>query len=448
MNEKLYTLISNAETQRRKGWGFSRLVPGIFASSRESFNAVATRAALVCAFAAVSAAAAPIGFADTRGGLDGRVLKVTSLESAGPGTLREALDAKGPRVIVFEVAGVIDLNKKELKVIEPFVTVAGETAPSPGITLIRAGVSIEAHDVVMRHIRIRPGDAGAEKNSGWEPDGLCVEKGVGHNVVIDQCSLSWAIDENLSATGPRTEGPDATAHRVTFSNCIIAEALSRSSHEKGEHSMGSLIHDFCRDIAIIGNLYAHNRHRNPLFKAHCTGVVVNNVIYDPGNGAIQLEFMEQEWTHAKMKPANSRVSVVGNVLLHGASTNPKLALVGKQGDAYLEDNLAFRRDGSPAPLVAGAITQLTEKPVWPEGLRALPSDQVVDAVAKRAGARPKDRDETDRRIVNNLLERKGRIIDSQDDVGGYPVIEKRERKLDVPADNIEAWLKEHAAAVE
>ena len=166
MNEKLYSLISNAKTKRRKGWKFAWPMPRIFASShlcvkpirpsaffappRESLSAVAMRIALVCAFASFSAAAAPVGFADTRGGLDGQVLKVTSLESAGPGTLREALAAKGPRVIVFEVAGVIDLKKKALKVTEPFVTVAGETAPSPGITLIRAGVSISTHDEIGR----------------------------------------------------------------------------------------------------------------------------------------------------------------------------------------------------------------------------------------------------------------------------------------------------------
>ena len=411
-------------------------------------NEIAMRIALVCVFASFSAVAAPVGFADTRGGLDGRVIKVTSLESMGPGSLREALAAKGPRIIVFEVAGVIDLKKKALKVTEPFVTVVGETAPSPGITLIRAGVSISTHDVVVRHIRIRPGDAGAEKKSGWEPDGLCVAGGDAYNVVIDHCSLSWAVDENLSASGPRLEGALATARRVMFSNCIIAEGLSQSSHAKGEHSKGSLIHDFCQEIAVVGNLYAHNMQRNPYFKAHCTGVIVNNVIYDPGASAIQLGYSEKEWEGASVKPVNCRVSIVGNVMLHGASTKPGLALAGKQGDAYLEDNLAFLRDGSPAPLVAGAITQLAEKPVWPEGLRALPSGQVVEAVARRAGARPKDRDATDTRIIRNLLERKGRIIDSQEDVGGYPAVEKRERKLDVPADGLAEWLVEQAAAVE
>jgi hypothetical protein len=400
------------------------------------------------AFVALAVAADPQGFAVTRGGLGGRIVRVTNLEAEGSGSLREALSAKGPRVIVFEVAGVIDLKKRALKIAEPFVTVAGETAPSPGITLIRGPVSVNTHDVVVRHLRIRPGDAGAEKRSGWEPDGLCAAGGGACNVVIDHCSLSWAVDENLSASGPRLEGPAATAHRVTFSNCIIAEGLSRASHAKGEHSKGSLIHDFCQDIAVIGNLYAHNMQRNPYFKAHCTGVIVNNVIYDPGSAAIQLNYSPKEWDGAKVKPANCRVSIVGNVLLHGASTKPGLALVSSRGDAYLEDNLAFLRDGSPAPLVSGSITRLAERPVWPEGFSALPSAQVVESVVRHVGARPKDRDETDKRIIRNLVERTGRIIDSQDEVGGYPAVEKRERKLDVPADHVEAWLVEQAAAVE
>jgi len=190
------------------------------------------------------------GFAVTSGGSGGQIIRVTNLESTGPGSLRAAMEAKGSRIIVFEVGGVIDLAKKSLKISEPFVTVAGQTAPSPGITVIRGAISISAHDVIVQHIRIRPGDAGEAKRSGWEPDGLCAAGSNAYNVVIDHCSLSWAVDENLSASGPRLEGPQATAHRITFSNCIIAEGLSKSSHLKGEHSKGSLIHDCCQDIAI------------------------------------------------------------------------------------------------------------------------------------------------------------------------------------------------------
>ncbi len=388
------------------------------------------------------------GFAESRGGSGGIILRVTNLEATGPGSLRAALEAKGPRTIVFEVGGVVDLKQTTLKISEPFVTIAGQTAPSPGITLIRGSLTVAAHDVLIQHIRVRPGDAGAPKGKGWEPDGMCAAGGQAYNVVIDHCSLSWAVDETLSASGPRLEGPAATAHRVTFSNCIIAEGLSHATHAKGEHSKGSLIHDCCQEIAVIGNLYAHNVQRNPYFKAHCTGVIVNNVIYDPGSVAVQLNYSDKEWEGAKFAPTNCRVSVVGNVLICGASTKKDVALVSKKGDAYLEDNLSLKADGSPAPMTSGDIRILRERPVWPEGLRALPSAEVVDYVTAHAGARPRDRDEVDSRIIRDFKARQGRVIDSQDEVGGYPKSEPVLRPLEVPAERLEAWLSELASRLE
>lgn len=389
-----------------------------------------------------------IGFADPRGGSGGKVIRVTNLKSEGPGSLRAALETEGARIVVFEVGGVIDLNKKTLNITKPFLTIAGQTAPSPGITIIRGGIFITTHDINIRHIRVRPGDAGKSKKDGWEEDGISTSGGDAYNVTIDHCSLSWATDENLSASGARTKGPEATSHKVTFSNCIIAEGLSHSTHKKGEHSKGSLIHDFCTDIAVVGNLYAHNMERNPYFKAYTTGVVVNNVIYNPGKSAIKLAFSTSEWKHAEIKPGNCRVSIVGNILIHGENTARDLALVLRQGDAYMEDNQAFGPDGKPAPLVSGQITELEEKPVWPEGLEPLAAKDVVDYVLKHAGARPQDRDETDKRIIKEFHERKGNIIDSQDDVGGYPKHKTIIRQLDIPAEGIEAWLDKLARDLE
>lgn len=416
------------------------------------YLSVALTVICACAFSAEqgtpAAPAAVSGFADTRGGSGGQVIRVTNLEAKGPGSLRAALESKGPRIVVFEVGGVLDLKRSSLKVTEPFLTLAGQTAPSPGITLIRGTLSIQTHDVLVQHIRVRPGDAGAAKRSGWEPDGMCASGGAAFNVIVDHCSLTWAVDENLSASGPRLEGPQATAHRVTFSNCLIAEGLSHASHTKGEHSKGSLIHDCCQDIAIIGNLYAHNVQRNPYFKAHCTGVIVNNVIYDPGSAAIQLNFSAKEWEGAKFAPTNCRVSIVGNVLLHGASTKKDLALVSTRGDAFLEDNLALRADGTAAPLVSGNVNCLSERPCWPAGLRALPAADVVGSVTRHVGARPKDRDAVDRRIIGDFTERKGRVIDSQDEVGGYPNAEMQTRALAIPSGNVDAWLDACAREVE
>lgn len=388
------------------------------------------------------------GFADPRGGRGGSIIRVTNLDAEGPGSLRAALEYTAPRIIVFEVGGVVDLKKSTLVIADPFVTIAGQTAPSSGITLIRGSVMIKTHDVVIRHIRIRPGDAGEPERSGWETDGITTNGGEAYNVTVDHCSFSWATDENLSASGPRLKGPEATSHKVTFSNCIIAEGLSKSTHSKGEHSKGSLIHDFCRDIAIIGNLYAHNMRRSPYFKAYTTGVIVNNVIYDPGAAAIHLGYSEGEWKNTPLKPENARVSIVGNVLIHGSSTRSTVPLVSGKGDAYLKDNLASGLDGKSVPLVSGYITQLEQKPVWPEGLKPIPSEDAVDYIVEHAGARPRDRDTTDKRIIREFKQGKGRIINSQNEVGGYPKTEMTVRKLAIPEANVEAWLDKFSEDIE
>ena len=226
--------------------------------------------------AVAAESAAPLAFpgaqgwaAHTPGGRGGKIIRVTTLAAEGPGSLREALDTKGPRIVVFEVGGVIDLGAKSLKIREPFLTIAGHTAPQPGITLNRGGIDLSAHDVIIQHIRVRAGEAGLAKMSGTDFDSIST---IGaSNVIVDHCSLTWSTDENLSASGTRFLGdtPEqwraGTSHRITFSNNILAEGLGYATHAKGEHSKGSLIHDNARDILIIGNLYSQNRERNPMF---------------------------------------------------------------------------------------------------------------------------------------------------------------------------------------
>jgi hypothetical protein len=257
---------------------------------------------------------------------------------------------------VFEVGGVIDLERKDIRIDEPFLTIAGQTAPSPGITLIRGGIDLATHDVVVRHLHVRSGTAGAPKGGGYEPDAFTTITGA-HDVIVDHCSMTWAIDENLSASGTRFVGqtPDewrnAVSHRITFSHNIIAEGLRRATHSKGEHSKGSLIHDNVTDILIVGNLYAHNHERNPLFKGGVQGVVANNLIYDPGPRAVHYNLIEEEWAgHAYL---TGRMTLVGNVLRAGPSTPEPLALfeLGGSGDVelYADDNIAVDRIGRPLP---------------------------------------------------------------------------------------------------
>jgi hypothetical protein len=384
----------------------------------------------------------------TLGGFEGKVIRVTTLDAKGPGSLREAINARGPRIIVFEVGGVIDLKKSNLVINEPFLTIAGQTAPSPGITIVRGGIGIRTHDIIIKHISVRPGDAEQPRKSGWEPDGLATSGGDAYNIIIDHCSFTWAVDENLSASGTRTEGPDFTSHKITFSNNIIAEGLYNSSHQKGPHSKGTLIHDFCRDIAIVGNLYAHNAQRNPYFKAFTTGIIVNNLIYNPGDRAIQLGYVNSEWKGAKFTPENCRVSIVGNVLYKGQNSRGDLALISNRGDAYMSDNLAFDQSGKTINLTGGEINNLPGAPVWPTTFQALPSGKVEQYVLSHAGARPMDRDDIDKRIIQDFLDRNGKLIDSQNEVGGYPDHKPVYRKLEIPENDIEELLKKLAADLE
>lgn len=394
------------------------------------------------ALPAFGAAAAPkprmferLGWASgTPGGDGGQVVRVTTLAGEGPGSFRAAVTAKGPRIVVFDVAGVIDLGRHGLKVTEPFLTIAGETAPSPGVTLIRGGLAIETHDVIVRHLRVRAGRDGAPSRSGWEVDGITCWKA--HDVIVDHCSISWATDENLSASGPRfTGGEDpkgwreGTSHRITFSNNIVAEGLSNASHVKGEHSKGSLIHDNATEVLIVGNLYAHNRERNQLFKGAVEAVSVNNLVYDPGTRAMHYALNASEWVGHAWRAG--RLALVGNVVKGGASTDPKLPFLIVEGqgdlDLYSRDNLATYADGSEMPPTRVLPTEplprirlLDKPPQWPEGLRAIEARRVEARVLANAGARPWDRDAVDRRIVREVREGTGRVIDDEKEVGGYP----------------------------
>jgi hypothetical protein len=378
---------------------------------------------------------------DTVGGLEGRVIRVISLEREGPGTLRAAIETRGPRLVVFEVGGVIDLARTSLRVREPHLTIAGQTAPDPGITLIRGSLAVETHDVVIQHLSVRPGDAGRPRKSGWSPDGIAMNAASG--VIIEHCSTTWSVDENLSVSGPRYDGPAATSHDVTLRHCLIAEGLNDSSHEKGPHSKGSLMHDGCRNVAVIGNLYAHNADRNPYFKAETTGVIVNNLIYNPGRAVIRVSFPKSEW-EGRPTPAEGRISIVGNVFIAGPDTRPTLPMIAGTGDVFEEDNRAEGSDGQPRLVRDAQLRTLADKPVWPAGLRVLPASEVTGYVTRMAGSRPWRRDAIDQRIVDSVLRREGRIIDSQEEVGGYPAYRATRRELGTIPDGIEArrqWLE-------
>jgi hypothetical protein len=370
--------------------------------------------------------------AATPGGRGGKVIRVTTLAPDGPGSFKAAVEAKGPRIVVFEVGGVIDFGRKELDIREPFLTIAGQTAPSPGITIIRGGLNVRAHDVVIRHIRVRTGADGQAKRSGWEADALSTVSA--HRVIVDHCTFSWAIDENMSASGPRFTGRDVndwrngTSRSITFSYNLASEGLADSSHPKGEHSKGSLVHDNVTDILFYRNVWAHNVERSPLFKGGVHGAIVNNLIYDPGKRAVQYNLMALEWGSRPYEVG--KMSAVGNVMRAGPSTDANLPFLMLGGDGDLEyhgrDNVAVDKYGQPLPMFGryghtkAKLVEVREPPSWPAGLEVMPAREVETHVLANAGARPWDRDEDDIRVLFFIAEGRGRIIDDEKEVSAYP----------------------------
>jgi pectate lyase len=369
----------------------------------------------------------------TVGGQGGRIIRVTHLGESGPGSYREAVEAQGPRIVVFEVGGVIDMGGKNITIKSPHLTIAGQTAPSPGITVVKAETNIATHDVIIQHMMFRPGEFGRAKRSGHDQDGIST-RGAAHHVIVDHCSLSWATDENLSVGGPRFDGAGPnewrshTSHAITYSYNLIYEGLANSVHEKGEHSKGSLIHDNATEILLFGNVFASNRERNALFKGGVQAAMVNNLIFNPGLKAVHYNLVAHEWIgHDYL---TGKVTLVGNVYRHGPDTkaNTPLFALGGHGDVelYLKDNIAVN-DVGQAVALTGVYTA-SQARILPVETAYLPADtkpySVKDlerALPLAAGARPWARDPIDFKLLSDVAEGRGLIIDSEvENAMGYP----------------------------
>jgi pectate lyase len=354
----------------------------------------------------------------TIAGRGGKVIEVTSLAGDGPGTLRAAVNDPSARIIVFRVAGTIEL-KSELQINHPFVTIAGQTAPGGGICIKDAGISIIAHDVLIQHIRIRPGNKGpvnADINDAVSILGPHAGKDGAYNVVLDHVSASWSEDETVSTW--------YGAHDITISWSIISEALNHSRHRKKTHSAGLLIGDSSYNVSIHHNLLAHNDFRNPLISKGGTHDIVNNVIYNWGN--LPAEITDYG--------SNTFLNFVGNYFIAGPSTNPgPFEIFFSQGDPkiYVRDNIGPHR---PNPnmdewaivgfkwgreCVAPIKYRSSSKFETPQ-VSTQSAAEAKDMVLAKAGATAPQRDVVDHRIVDDVKNRTGKIIDSPEQVGGYP----------------------------
>ena len=403
----------------------------------------------------------------TPAGRGGAVHRVTNLNASGAGSLKACVDATGPRVCVFEVSGTIRLPD-DLTLRNRYLTIAGQTAPSPGITLRGAGLLVKTSDVLVQHIRVRPGD-----DATGEPpinrDALKIEApstGPISNVVIDHCTFTWSVDEIASAW--------QYWDNISLLNNIFAEPLHDSIHPEGRHGFGVLIGPVNGNATLAGNLFANMQSRNPMTAATRT-VIVNNLIYNWGNTAVDLQ----------SRGDVTQNSVVGNVFVRGPDTAGDHAVVGLRADSatlrpgarvFLADNLA-PGSTSDAWSVAGAIYgslsltsfRSTSPLAWPAGMTTLPtSDNVVrEHVLRYSGARPADRDSVDRRIVDQTRNGTGRIINCvasngtsrcERNGGGWPSLAENRRTLTLPENpntvtasgytNLELWLQRMAAQVE
>jgi hypothetical protein len=374
----------------------------------------------------------------TPAGRGGTVHKVTNLNNSGSGSFRACAESSGPRVCIFEVSGNITLTSG-LTINNPYITIAGQTAPSPGITLRGGMVVIRTHDVLMQQIRIRVGSAAGGS------DGLQINatKDDAYNIVIDHCSVSWAGDENVATYNNSNNILD----NITVSNTIISEGMA-SLESKGFSQGGNPP----THASLHRNLLAHNNGRNP--KTQMTyATIVNNVVYNWGN--LPTDVAGQTVTYNtimgnvyKIGPDSPR----GKGPIYARSTTPSGTKL------YLEDNhCPFY--GEPCLQDDSGIVIVSSPPAWAPNLTVLPSDQVETYVASNVGARPADRDAVDTRVINEMLNGTGFIPGTEADVGGWPNLAENHRVLNVPSNpsgdddddgytNLEEWLHAFAAEVE
>jgi hypothetical protein len=439
---------------------------------RLSLLAAATVATGIASFSAGAVSVIPgvkTNGITTPAGRGGTVHRVTNLNYDGAGSLKACVDASGPRVCVFEVSGTIRLSD-DLTLRNPNLTIAGQTAPSPGIMLRGAGILVKTSNVLIQHIRVRPGDdAGSE--APINRDGLKISGAAGEtpisNIVIDHCTFTWSIDEVASAW--------QNWNNISLINNIFAEPLHDSIHPEGRHGFGVLLGPVDGNVTLAGNLLASMQSRLPMTAAsHAT--IVNNVIYNWGNTATDLQ------SHGLV----TQNSVVGNVYLRGPDTAGSNPPIGLRADAttlrpgakvFLADNKSGETTANDSWSVAGSIYgsltlanfKSTSPLSWPAGMTTLPtSDNVVkDHVLKYAGARPADRDAVDTRIIAGVRAASGRIINCvapngtarcERNGGGWPTMAQNTRALTLPADpntvtasgytNLELWLHDMSADVE
>ena len=374
------------------------------------------------------------------GGRGGRVLRVTNLEDSGPGSLRAAVEARGPRIIIFDVGGTIRLEKP-LVVRNGQVTIAGQTAPGGGITLRDQTFRIAADDVVVRFIRSRLGG-----ESGVEADSIWVH--AGQRIILDHVSASWSTDEALSVSSTyRT--PKDDLRDVTVQWSIISESLCRRAGSDERHCYGSLVSaSRGARISFHHNLWAHHAARMPRPNNYLPASA------DPEGGILDFRAnLIYNWGGAQAgytagPPTNLAYNFVDNSYIGGPNSrgrfifderNPRARAFfsGNAVDGQIvADSSAVVKGANRAGYLLGA----------PTAIAAARSDGALAAqerVLRFAGASLR-RDPVDARVVASVRSRTGGLIDSQADVGGWPALARGTAWQDSDGDGMpDDWERSH-----
>lgn len=382
------------------------------------------------------------------GGADGSVYVVTSLEDDGSvGTLRNALQA-GNRTIVFAVGGQINLNQK-LEIKTSNITIAGQSAPGGGITVAGYPVYISGDNVIIRYMRFRMGDQNGGKANFDPEDGDALGGKDCKNVLIDHCSISWSTDECASFS---------RITNFTMQYCIISESLKKSTHVKGNHGYGGIWGGV--NASYHHNLLACHDSRNPRFDhgyvARAFGGpidYVNNVVYGwGGNSTYGGETGNTYTFHINMennyyKPASYSKNpdrLIQVTTMCGNCTNNVAPCECTPAQLYISGNYVngvankdwdgvewgkstnvnsttYNDSRSDETLLG--LSKLNSR--WTSGLTALSfKESAADAFNSVLGCAGASliRDAVDLRVINNVRNGSGSLIDSQSDVGGYPAL--------------------------
>jgi pectate lyase len=370
----------------------------------------------------------------TTGGRGGKVYIVSNLNDDGPGSFREAVQKKEPRIILFSVSGNIEL-KSPLTINKGDLTVAGQSAPGDGICLKNYQVYIQANNVIIRFLRFRLGDLqrqqadalGGTKNS----DGM----------IIDHCSISWATDECASFYRNKN---------FTLQWCIISESLNHSVHEKGDHGYGGIWGG--EKATFHHNLLASHVSRMPRFSGSSTTPNSPDELVDFRNNVIYNWASNNTYGGEK-----GRYNVVNNYYKPGPAMRSKKAWIinpsQPYGKFFISGNCLYgseevTKDNRKGVKADHLDSVFVSKPFQTEAIREQSADRAYELVLKNAGASYK-RDAVDARIAEEtrtgrsvMGKNKDGIIDSQYQVGGWPVLKAAPAASDEDHDGMpDDWEK-------